>query len=99
MQWSKTPGTVSVRITAAKQGVRAGTVSTQYIDSAAQTQSGKLPSGGGGHRRLLYVAIVVAGAAGAGLAAGSLRGSKTTSAPPVQPTTTIGTPTVIVGAP
>jgi hypothetical protein len=97
MHWNKVPGTVTMRITAAKDGVRAGLVSTQYLDAAARA-----PSGVVGHRglskTLLVALVVVAGAAGAGLAAGSMGGSKTSAATPTQ-TLSIGIPTIIIGAP
>lgn len=97
MRWNKSTGTVSIRITAAKEGVRAGLVSTQRIDAAAETQAARVSSGG--HSKLLLITLVVAGAAGAGLAAGTLRGAKTASAAPTATVLSVGTPTVIVGAP
>lgn len=98
MRWNKVPGTVSIRITAAKDGVRAGMVSTQYIDAAARMSGGSVVPRG--HPRTLLMAlIVVAGAAGAGLAAGSMRGGKTTTAATPTQTLSIGVPTIIIGAP
>lgn len=97
MRWNKSTGTVSIRVTAAKEGVRAGLVSTQRIDAAAETQAARVSSGG--HSKLLLITLVVAGAAGAGLAAGTLRGAKTASAAPTATVLSVGTPTVIVGAP
>lgn len=97
MRWNKIPGAVSLRITAAKEGVRAGVVSTQYIDATAAVSSARVSSGG--HSKLLLITLVVAGAAGAGLAAGALRGSKTPTTATPTATLSIGTPTVIVGAP
>ena len=96
MRWNKTPGTVTIRITAAKDGVRAGIISTQYLDSAAAVQSAKAPA----HKsHLMLITIAIAGAAGAGLAAGALRGSKTTAATPAAAAISIGTPTATVGGP
>lgn len=96
MRWNKLPGTVSIRITAAKEGVRAGMVCTQIIDASVPANPAKVSHG---HSKLLIVALVAAGAAGAGLAAGSLRSSKSAGAPGATQTLSIGTPTVTVGGP
>ncbi len=98
MRWNKVPGTVTVRITAAKDGVRAGTTSTQYINAAATRATGPGISHRGRSKVLFIALAIVAGAAGAGIAAGSMGSAKTTTSSPTQ-TTTIGTPTVIIGAP
>jgi hypothetical protein len=96
MRWNKTTGTVSVRITAAKDGIRAGILSTQTIDATAPSASDR--SVRGGRSRLLIVTLAVAAAAGAGIAAGTMRGSKSTE-PPAAAGISIGAPTVIIGAP
>ena len=96
MRWNKTPGTVKLRITAAKEGVRAGVVCTQVIDASAPVTPAKVARGG--HSKLLIVALVAAGAAGVGLAVGSMGGSKSSAVAPTQ-TLSIGTPTVIIGGP
>lgn len=96
MRWHKTPGTVAVRITAMKDGVRAGMICTQYLDSASKAPSASI---GQGHSKLLLISLAVATAAGVGLAAGALRNSKTNPTAAPVPTISIGTPTVIVGAP
>jgi hypothetical protein len=97
MRWNKLTGAVNIRITAAKAGVRAGVISTQTIDAAAQPQSaGSVRKG---KPRMLWIAVAVAGAAAAGLAAGSMRGSKSTPEAAATQTLTIGSPTVIIGAP
>ena len=97
MRWNKAPGTVSIRVTAAKEGVRAGLVSTQYIDTGAAIQTQKMSNGG--HSKLLLITLVVAGAAGAGLAASSLHGSKTATAVVTTTPLSIGTPTIVLGGP
>ncbi len=97
MRWNKVPGTVSVRITAAKDTVRAGLVSTQYIDAAAANDNSSRIARGG-HSKMVFIALAVAGAAGAGVAAGALRNSKAAAATPVQ-AVTIGTPVAIIGGP
>lgn len=96
MQWNKAPGTVEVRITAAKGGIRAGTISTQYISDQLPSASGFSASH---KRRYLIIGAAVAGAAFAGLA---LRGSGSTAsdapaaivAPP-----SVGNPTITIGKP
>ena len=96
MRWNKAAGTVAVRITAAKEGVRAGTVCTQIIDASAPVATARVSHGG--HSKLLIFALVAAGAVGAGVAVGSLGASKSTPAAATQPVS-IGTPTVIIGGP
>ena len=99
MRWNRTPGAVQVRITAAKDGVRAGLVSTQHLtDSASLVRSSKGEARRGLARTML-LAIAAAGAGG-GIALGmsrSPRAAATPTAPPVQ--LSIGTPSAIVGAP
>lgn len=95
MRWNRLPGTVSIRITAAKDGVRAGMVSTQYIDKTAVVSNGTGMHVG--HSKLILISLAIAGATGAGFAATSLKNSKTAAAP--TPTLTIGAPTVLIGAP
>ena len=95
MRWNKTPGTVQVRITAVKGGVRAGMISMQYLDDKVATE----PAFSARRRKkILWIAAAVAGAAGAGLVAGGRRGSSTSAsaAPPVIPPT-IGAPTISIG--
>lgn len=98
MHWSKTPGTVEVRITAAKSGVRAGLVSTQHIVAAEEMSKAGRVVMGGGHSKLLIIALAAAAAAGGGIAMGMAKSPKTAA---VSPTValTVGTPSVIVGAP
>lgn len=97
MRWNRTPGPVQVRITAMKDGVRAGLVSTQYLTEAAASA----PRGGaahGGRSKIILISLAVAGAAGAGLALGASRGGQSPTVAPVIPLS-IGKPSVIVGAP
>jgi len=100
MKWNRTPGAVQVRITAIKEGVRAGLVSTQHLsDITAAAGSPKSPGGGGGISKILLIAIAVAGAGG-GLALGMSRGGTPTQPAAVAPVAlSIGIPSVIVGAP
>ena len=99
MKWNRTPGAVQVRITAAKDGVRAGLVSTQHLtDSASLVRVSKGESRRGLSKTLLF-AFAAAGAGG-GIALGMVRSPKAAAAP-ATPTVqlSIGTPSVIVGAP
>ncbi len=95
MRWNKVPGTVSIRITAAKDGVRAGMVSTQYLDGAAQSSRGG--TGGGSRSKLILITLAVAGAAGAGFAATAMKNTKSAAAPTAS--LTIGAPTIVIGPP
>lgn len=97
MRWNKVPGSVRVRITAAKSGVRAGLIVTQQLDPSASVQTGAARHGG--RSRMLLITLAVAGAAGAGLAAGALRGGGSAATTTPTAATSIGTPTVIIGAP
>ena len=102
MKWGRTAGDVLVRITAAKDGVRAGIISTQHLSDSAQPDSGSPRMGRGFGGKLLMVGLIAAAAAGGGLAAVAVRGRTAASAPAGNsptPTTTIGQPTIIVGAP
>jgi hypothetical protein len=99
MRWNRTPGTMQIRITAVKDGVRAGIMSTQYLsDSQPSAQQGgrmARPS----HSRLLLISLAVSGAAAGGLAMGLSRGTAATSATTPVTALSIGRPSVIVGAP
>ena len=98
MKWNRTAGPVQVKITAAKDGVRAGLVSTQYLAEAGPSAKASGPEHGGGHSRLLLIGLAVAGAAGGGLAMGMSKGAKPATVPPVV-TLSVGAPSVIVGGP
>jgi hypothetical protein len=100
MKWNRTPGVVEIRITALKGAVRAGLVSIQNLsDAPAIAHSGPNLYSGRSKSKLLIIGLVVAGAAGGGLAMGMARGAK--SSPSVAPTVplSLGSPSVIVGAP
>lgn len=97
MKWGKTPGTCQVRITAVKDGVRAGLVSTQHLSDTPELK-GAMRSGGRGHSKLLILGLAVAGAAGGGLALGMSKSPAKAAVPPTVPLS-VGTPSLIVGAP
>ena len=96
MQWNKTPGTVEIRITALKGGVRAGTISTQYITDKLPAAASFSPSH---KRRYLMIAAALAGAAGAGLVLGNVHSSTAPAAAAVIAPPAIGNPTITIGRP
>jgi hypothetical protein len=99
MRWNHSPGAVQVRITVAKDGTRAGIISTQHLTDKMVSGQGPVSNvARGGHGKLLWIALIAAGAAGAGLAGGMLHG-RTSSETPATVPVAIGTPTVIVGGP
>jgi len=101
MRWNRTPGDVQVKITAAKDGVRAGIVSTQHLSDHAAADSAGSRMSGGGHHKMLMIGLIAAGVAAGGLAAGMALGGGGSSAPAAitQTPLSIGRPSVIVGAP
>jgi hypothetical protein len=97
MQWNKAPGTVEVRITALKGGVRAGTISTQYISDKLPTSSAVSSSH---KRRYLIIGAAVAGAAVAGIALhGSGSGASADAPAAIVAPPSIGNPTMTIGKP
>ena len=104
MRWGKIPGSVTIRITAAKGSTRAGTVATQVVsaDAAGPTISSnrnayKSHAGGGG-KKWLWIGLAAAGAAGGGLAAYEMtRNGSSSAAAATAVNTTISAPQVTVG--
>lgn len=106
----RTVGPFQVRVTAVRDGIRAGTVVDQYISepSAAQARGkGFVSSSSTGGSKfskkwVIWVAIA-GGAVGAGLAAGAAGGSKGAgaAAPPVAvvPPPTVNAPVIVIGRP
>jgi hypothetical protein len=93
LQLNGTPGAFQIRITAAKEQARAGTLSRQFSEGTPELkkQSGK-------NRKWLVVGLVAAGVAG-GLGA-KMAGQSSTSHPvPAAPAMTIGDPSISVGKP
>jgi hypothetical protein len=102
MQWSKTPGTVQIRITAVKEQARAGIISTQYLsDSVAPKAGGEgvFTASHGGHKWLWIAGIAALAAGGAGYALLRSQGSSTAAANPAVAGISIGTPSITVGHP
>jgi hypothetical protein len=102
MQWNRTEGPFEIRITAVKGKAHAGTVCAVYLSKS--TAKSTAESGSSSPIRLarnhkwLWITLAVAGAAGAVVATMALRGKSTPIGPTTTPTT-IGIPTIVVGAP
>ena len=105
IRWGRLPGPVRVRITAVKGEARAGTISTQFIQSAEA--SSKVVSGS--RRRSvsrprgkwIAIAVIAAGAAAGGLALGlaGKSASPAIAASSQSPTVQVGMPTISIGSP
>jgi hypothetical protein len=100
MLWNHTEGSFEIRITAVKGQARAGTVCAVFLSklTATTAESGSPPKLGRNHK-WLWIALGVAGAAGAVIALTALHGSNSVPLGPAVTPTTIGTPSVVVGAP
>lgn len=102
MRWNNTPGTVEIRISAAKEKLRAGIVSTQTLtNEAAQNAGGQGVFKASHHSSKwlwLFAAAAGAGAAGAFAMQHSQSSSSSTSTSSVVGIS-IGAPSVIVGHP
>jgi hypothetical protein len=103
MQWNRTEGSFEIRITAVKGQARAGTVCAVYLSKLTAAGSGvndaSSPVKFARNHKWLWIALGVAGAAGAVVAATSLSGKSSTPIGPTVTPTTIGTPTIVIGAP
>lgn len=100
MQWNRTEGSFEIRITAAKGQARAGTVCAVYLSKlTASAESGSsAPLKIARSHKWLWIGLAAAGAAGAVIAASALRGKSVPVGPAATPTT-IGIPTIVIGAP
>jgi hypothetical protein len=99
MQLNHTPGDFQIRITAAKDQARAGTLVPQSIQGPeAASGQALLPKAKSGKKWLVLglLAAGLAGGVGAGMAARPARPGIT---PPPAPTVTIGPPSVSLGRP
>jgi hypothetical protein len=101
IEWGRTPGPVKIRVTAAKDQARAGTLISQYLtESAAAVAAGPVGSPrakSSGRWRL--IAVVAAGIAGGVLAAGITGGEGASAPGPTGPTVQVGLPTISIGKP
>ncbi len=101
MQWNKTAGTVEIHITAVKEQVRAGLVSTQILsDSVAPKAGGEgvFTASHHGHK-WLWIAALAAGAAGGGAYALLRSQGSAASSSPAIAGLSIGAPSITIGHP
>jgi hypothetical protein len=104
IQANRTPGRFQLRIIAAKEQARAGTVSFQYIADTPQSSPQSAKAGASSSRGKKWAAAIVALAAG-GVAAGvfaSRSGSTPTAVittPTLPPALSVGNPSITVGHP
>jgi hypothetical protein len=102
IQWDHVAGQVSLRVTAAKDQVRAGAVVSLYL-SDAPVSTAKASSRGRRTNKWLTIGLIVGGAAAGGLALGlshsNSSGSPTEPAASTLPSVQIGSPTISIGRP
>jgi hypothetical protein len=101
MQWSKTPGTIQIHITAVKEQARAGIISTQYLSDTVAAQAGGegvFKASHGGHKWLWIAGIGALAAGGAGYALMRSGGSSSSGNPAVTGIS-IGAPSITVSHP
>ena len=100
MQWNQTAGSFEVRITAAKGGLRAGTICTLTLSKAGEGLQAARSAGGHGGHKWVWIALGVGAAAAGGMVAahGGFIGSSPPSTAAVS-ITRIGTPTILIGHP
>ena len=88
-------GSYQVRVTVVKNGVRAGTIVSQYVSDAP---AAKRMRGGGSARKWLTILALAGGAAAGGIVAVNRRTGSSASVAAAMPPR-IGTPTFSVGGP
>jgi hypothetical protein len=98
MQWNRTEGSFEIRITAVKGQARAGTVCAVYLSKSTAAAEESSPFKLARNHKWLWITLGVAGAAGAAVAIVALRGKSIPIGPSVTPTS-IGAPSIVVGAP
>jgi len=105
MRWNAEPGPVEIRITAAKDKARAGTVTSVYLsDKLTATTAGAASAGGTGrftashsHKKWLIVGAGIAGIALAGVALGARSPASASTAANVAAPPQVGTPAISIG--
>jgi len=98
MRWNASPGPVEIRITAAKEEARAGTVTSVYLSDKVAPASGGTGhfTASHSHKKWLLIGAAIAAAAVGGFALSGHSSSASTSGNvPLPPQ--IGTPTITVG--
>jgi hypothetical protein len=109
MKWNRIPGSISVRVTAAKGETRAGAIVQQILlepsQAAALAASRQEPYRGGvrgtNGKRWVWISAIAAAAAGGGLALGARSGGgsgNTSSSAGAVTGVSIGSPSIVVGA-
>ena len=98
MQWNKTPGEFQIRITAGKEDMRAGTLTTQTLSGAVAASPAEVFERHRGRGKWIALGVIAAGAAAAG---GVVLTHSQTKSPQSSPTTgvQIGPPSIIIGSP
>jgi hypothetical protein len=102
VRWNKIPGPCDIRVTAAKDGLRAVLVSPHRLLASVTGLPGAPAAVSAGHGRrrvVLIVAGVAAGSVAAGLAVGRRVSAGAGSAPSGGAALSMGTPTITVGGP
>ncbi len=100
MQWNHTAGEFEVRVTAAKDGARAGLVCQQYLKEKTAPQAGGSGTFQRDHhyKKWLLTGLVVGGAVVGGMAFAKGHTSQSNGVAPLPPAS-IGMPTITVGHP
>ena len=101
LRLNRIPGQFDIRIVAAREQARAGTISSHYISDYGRARGTARPTRtqARSRRKWVAVALLAAGAAGGGLAASLLGGVTQASPSSGPPQVTIGTPAITVGKP
>jgi hypothetical protein len=95
VRWNHVHGALEIRVTAAKEGTRAGTAVLQHISERPASAQRRLRAPG---RKWLYIFAIAGGGAAAGiLGARAGGGSRPAGASPAD--VEIGAPSVIIGKP
>jgi hypothetical protein len=100
IQWDRNAGAVALRVTTAKDQVRAGTVVSLYISDAPVTPAAPRASAKAKNKWIL-IGLAVAGATAGGLAVGLTKSPQSSETPTAltNPSVQIGTPSISVGKP
>lgn len=100
MQWNRMTGPLEVRITAAKDQARAGTVCGLYLSNAlVSSEPRQSKVGGWRNHKKIWIGVGIAAAAFAGTAAVSSRGTPSAATAAGVNAPQIGTPSIIIGKP
>jgi hypothetical protein len=94
---NRLPGPFEIRVTAAKDSVRAGMLSRQYVAGAKGSVAGT-PSGSS-RRKWYIIAAVAAGVAASGAVVSSGGSTPAPAAVPAPPPLSIGAPSISIGKP